>query len=69
VLSSPTLPAISAIDVISADAVYSPDLNTIFSLTTSAPTWQSGNPSTGIGAVSGSRVVVASGEFVLAQPY
>jgi hypothetical protein len=69
VLSAPTLPEISAIDVVSADAVYSPALNTILSLTTSAPTWQSGNPSTGIGAVSGSRVVFASGEFVLAQPY
>jgi hypothetical protein len=68
VLSAPTLPEISAIDVVSADAVYSPALNTILSLTTSAPTWQSGNPSTGIGAVSGSRVVFASGEFVLAQP-
>jgi hypothetical protein len=69
VLSAPTLPEISAIDVVSADAVYSPALNTIFSLTTSAPTWLSGNPSTGIGAVSGSQIVFASENLVLAQPY
>lgn len=69
VLSAPSLPEISAIDVVSADAVYSPKLNTIFSLTTSAPIWMSGNPSTGVGAVSGSQIVFASGNLVLAQPY
>lgn len=69
VLSTPSLPEISEIDVVSADAVYSPELNTIFSLTTSAPTWLSGNPSTGVGAVSGSQIVFASENLVLAQPY
>jgi putative Ig domain-containing protein len=69
VLSTPMLPEISEIDVVSANAVYSPELNTIFSLTTSAPTWLSGNSSTGVGALSGSQIVFASENLVLAQPY
>jgi hypothetical protein len=69
VLSTPSLPEISAIYVASADEVYSPELNSIFSLTTIAPTWLSGNSSTGVGALSGSQVVFASDNLVLAQPY
>jgi len=46
-----------------------PPGSTAFSLTTSAPTWLSGNSSTGVGALSGSQVVFASGNLVLAQPY
>jgi hypothetical protein len=44
-------------------------MNTIYSVTTSAPIWVSGNSSTGLGDASGSQVVFTSGTLVLAQPH
>ena len=68
-LASPALPELQEIQTVTADQVYSPKLNQILSLTTGAPTWTSANPSTGVGAVAGSRVVFVSGARVLAEPY
>jgi hypothetical protein len=68
-LSTPALPEAPDFRVISADAVYSPAMNTIYSVTTSAPIWVSGNSSTGLGDASGSQVVFTSGTLVLAQPH
>jgi hypothetical protein len=69
VLSKPALPESSDYQVISATAVYSPAQNTIYSVTTSAPIWISGNSSSGVGAASTSQVVFTSGTLVLAQPH
>jgi hypothetical protein len=68
-LSTPALPEAPDSRVISADAVYSPTMNTIYSVTTSAPIWMSGNSSTGLGDASGSQVVFTSGTLVLSQPH
>lgn len=68
-LGTPALPEAIDFRVISADAVYSPAMNTIYSVTTSTPIWMSGNSSTGIGAASSSEVIFTSGTRVLAQPH
>jgi hypothetical protein len=69
-LGAVSLPDMQAIDVVTGTSVYSPELNTIVSLTTGATTWISGNSSaTRTGAVSGLQVIFASGSLVLAQPH
>ena len=74
-LGNAPLPPLDTFDVVGSDSVYAPSAvyaksatNEIFSLTTGAVIWASGNASTGVGAVSGSQVVFASGTYVLAQP-
>jgi hypothetical protein len=53
-------------------AIYSSTYNAIYSLANSAVIWSSGSPYDlyyGGGAVSGSNVVFASGNLILAEPY
>jgi hypothetical protein len=76
VLATPPLPQLHSVADLpwilptgNTDTFYSPGLNQILSLTTGLPTWASGEPSTGVSAVTGSNVVFVSGSLVLAQPY
>jgi hypothetical protein len=69
------LPPLSTFYVAGSDSLYSPSAvyaqaatNVILSLTSGAVTWASGDASTGVGALSGSQVVFASGTYVLVQP-
>jgi hypothetical protein len=68
-IATPSLPELRSIQPVTADSIYSPQLNSIFSLTSGAPTWTSPNSSTGVGAVAGGYVVYASGSRVLADSY
>jgi hypothetical protein len=63
------LPELQSLQIVSADSVYDPGSNKIYSTTTGLATWTSASPSTGVGAVAGSNVVFASGTNVVAQPY
>lgn len=71
-LGSAPIPELQSLQVVTSETVYSPQTNTILSLTTGAPSWASANaicPVVCSGAVSGSQVIFASGALVLAQPY
>ncbi len=68
-LATPTLPVLKSIQTASPDAIYAPDLNTIYSLSTGAKAWSSVRPSTGVGALAGSQVVFGSGSQVILEPY
>jgi hypothetical protein len=54
--------------VVGPDSIYVPGQNSIFSVSTGAPTFTAA-PSTVVGAVAGSHVVFTSGNQVLSQPF
>ena len=64
-----SLPELQSLQIVSADSVYDPGSNAIYSTTTGIAAWISASPSTGVGAVAGSNVVFASGSQVVVQPY
>jgi putative Ig domain-containing protein len=68
-LAQPALPELLAFQTVTSDSIYSPKKNAIFSLTTGALIWTSVEPSLGVGAVSGSHIVFASGSRVLSEGY
>jgi hypothetical protein len=79
-VNSPSLPQLLKFQVVTPqltmpDLIYSPALNTIFSISSGAAKWASGSPSTGpnaspgIGAVAGQQIVFMSGNLVLAEPH
>jgi hypothetical protein len=68
-LATVAVPELKSLQPVDSDSIYSPELNSIFSLTTGAALWTSPNPSTGVGAVAGSYVVFASGSQVLAESH
>ena len=69
------LPEMHIIQPLTSNSIYSPEFNAIFSLTTGAPSWSSGNTATLAnlnvvsGAVAGSQVFFQSGALLLAQSY
>lgn len=67
--AAPPLPELKSLQIVSADSVYDPGSNTIYSIATGLATWKSATPSTGTGAVAGSNVVFASGSQVVVEPY
>jgi Putative Ig domain len=67
--STTTLPELQHLLPVTSSSVYSPDLNTIFSLSTGAATWTTINKSRAVGAVAGSYVVFASDTRVLVDTY
>lgn len=74
VVSNLALPQMRKIQPVTSDTLYSPDLNSLYSLTSAAATWMSADAVTYTtltesGAVAGPEVVFASGAYVLAQPY
>jgi hypothetical protein len=74
-LGSAPIPQIQCFQVVSSDSIYSPQTQTIFSVTTGTTTWVSPDDSNDIpgtvslGAVSGTQVIFPVGNLVLAQPY
>jgi hypothetical protein len=64
-VASTSLPELRVLQILDANTIYAPLLNSILPLTGGA-TWSSGDPTTGQGAVAGSHVVFASGARVLA---
>lgn len=68
-LGASPLPELQSLQVVSADSVYDPTSNSIYSTTTGMVTWTSESPSTGMGAVAGSNVIFASGSQVVIQPF
>ncbi len=68
-MSSPALPELRRVQSLGADSLYSPDKNSIFSVTTGAATWTTSTPSRSVGAVAGPFVVFASGAVVRAEPH
>jgi hypothetical protein len=77
-------PQIQSLQAVTSDSIYSPQTNTIVSLTTGMPIWISGDafcspfemdcnpaipPPVTSGAITGSQVIFALGPLVLAQPY
>jgi len=66
--SSPKLPQLSSMQVVSATSIYAPQYNSIYSTASGAVNWTSGSASGSIGAVAGSEVVFTSGNYVLAEP-
>lgn len=68
------IPEITSFQALPADTVYSPEWNSIFSLSTGEVTWKginSGETSKifNVGAVAGSRVVYTIGSRVLSEPF
>jgi Putative Ig domain len=55
--------------VVGPDSIYVLKQNSIFSVSTGAPTWSTLSPSSGVGAVAGSYVVFVSGNQVISQPF
>jgi len=68
-LSSPGVPELLQFQSVTSDWIYSPSLNTIFSLSSGSSVWTSSSPTLGVGAVSGNYVVFASGSQVLVDSY
>jgi hypothetical protein len=74
-LATPALPQLQSIQTVNSDSVYDPASNAIYSLTTGQATWTASYPNSGqgllsgVGAVSGSYVVYASGHSVVVETY
>ena len=67
-VGTPTLPQLRSMQPLTADTIYSQQLNQILSVTTGNTIWSSGTTTRGVGAVAGPRVFYASGARVLAEP-
>jgi hypothetical protein len=68
------LPEFNSFDVVSADSVYDPSSNAIYSLTNGMATWTSASPllptyEYTLGAIAGPNVVFASGHEIVSQPH
>jgi hypothetical protein len=68
-VAAPPLPEMTSFQTVTADLVYSPEWNAIFSLSTGETTWSSAIKPYGEGAVAGSRVVFTFGSRILLESY
>jgi hypothetical protein len=78
-LGAAYIPQLQTLQAVTSDSIYSPQTNTIMSVTTRATSWASADttcpdldsacPFPNAGAVTGSQVIFSSGALVLAQPY
>ncbi len=80
-LGSSPIPQIQSPQVLTSDSIYSPQTNTIMSVTSGATLWASADAfcifalnsppcnAANAGAVSGSQVIFTLGNLVLAQSY
>ncbi|HTL97705.1 MAG TPA: hypothetical protein VL181_02770, partial [Holophagaceae bacterium] len=68
-LAAPPLPELRAFQPLGLNEVYAPALNAIFDTVSGASIWTSVHPSKGVGAVSGTNVIFASGSQVLVEPH
>jgi hypothetical protein len=60
-LATPALPELKSLETVTADSVYDPSHNAIYSLTTGQPVWTGSFGGSGRGAVVGSYVVYQTG--------
>lgn len=60
------VPHLDALQPVSTDSIYAPELNLILSVTSGTISWMSLDPVRGVGGVAGAHVVFASGARVLA---
>jgi hypothetical protein len=60
-LSTPALPELKSLQTVTADSVYDPSHNAIYSLTTGQPIWTGSFGGSGRGAVVGSDVIYQTG--------
>jgi hypothetical protein len=67
-IATPALPELHTIQTVTSDSVYSPELNSIFSLTTGQATWISPYNNK-VGAVSGPYVVFEAASQVFVDSY
>jgi hypothetical protein len=68
-LGTSTIPEMLAgFQPLTADTIYSPEINSIFSVSSGTATWSSDYVPRGRGAVAGGYVIFASGARVLALP-
>jgi hypothetical protein len=78
-IASPSVPELLSFQTVDAQAttpnlLYSPNLNSIISVSSGATTWTSGSPAGGgpqvfEGAVAADQIVFQSGNLVLAEPH
>ena len=69
-LSTLSLPELTSVQPIGGNQIYSPDQNSIYSLTTGAITWSGGaGPIGGVGAVAGQTVVFVKGTEIVLDTY
>lgn len=68
--ATPTLPELARAQLVTADSIYAPELNTILSTVSGDTLWSSPRPIPpwGVGGVAGSRVVFVSRAEVRAEP-
>ncbi len=64
IVAQPTLPEMFTFQTVTGDSIYDPTSNAIYSLSSSDPVWQ-GEPSDGVGQVSGAYVIYSAGARVL----
>jgi hypothetical protein len=65
----PLPPELLNIQKVGTDWIYSPELHAIYDLRTGAQVWKSSHPTDRNGAVTGGRIVYASGWRLFAEPY
>jgi hypothetical protein len=68
-LASSAIPELHEFQPLTADTIYSAEINSILTVSTGATAWSSGQASRGKGAVAGGYVIFASGARVLALPH
>ncbi len=68
-VSTPTLPELLTIQPVDSTSIYSPTLNTIFSLPSGNALYQSGTPVTGPAAIAGPSVVFTSGTRIVVDTH
>ena len=68
VSACPALPYLRQIQPLTSNTIYSPQMNTVFDLTSGAALWTSASPTRGQGAAAANFVVFASGATVRIEP-
>jgi hypothetical protein len=68
-LGMSSLPEIKVFQPLTADTLYSPALNSIYSVGTGTASWTTADSTLGVGAVAGNNVIFASGAQVLSLPH
>lgn len=68
-LATPALPELWEFQTLNSDRIYSPEVNSIFSLSDGDSIWTSAYSSRGMGAAAGSRIFFTSDATVRVEPY
>jgi|GEM_PF-3044591 len=68
-LSSTNLPELTSFQSLNNDAIYSPEKNAVYSLSSGSTLWTTPQTYSGIGVVCGPNIVYLSGTRILAEPH